>query len=92
MTYNHNHKGAAIPYDETYIVEDTVIGDNVWFGLNVIVLPGVTIGDGAIVQAGSVVTSDVPSLAIVGGHPARQFSTRDVDHYQTLKNLRKFYL
>jgi acetyltransferase-like isoleucine patch superfamily enzyme len=91
MTYNHNYKGAAIPYDETYIVEDTVIGDNVWFGLDVIVLPGVTIGEGAIIQAGSVVTSDVSALAIVGGHPARQFSTRDADHYQTLKAQRKFY-
>lgn len=91
MTYNHNYKGAAIPYDETYIVEDTMIGDNVWFGLEVIVLPGVSVGEGAIVQAGSVITSDVPALAIVGGHPARQFSTRDAHHYQTLKTLRKFY-
>ncbi|CAN1507716.1 Hexapeptide repeat [Mycobacteriaceae bacterium] len=91
MTYNHNYKGGAIPYDPTFIVEDTIIGDNVWFGLDVVVLPGVTIGEGAIIQAGSVVITDVSALAIVGGHPARQFSMRDADHYQTLKSLQKFY-
>jgi acetyltransferase-like isoleucine patch superfamily enzyme len=48
-----------------------LIGDNVWIGARTIVLKGVTIGDGAIVAAGSVVTSDVPPRALVGGNPAR---------------------
>lgn len=47
------------------------IGKNVWIGSNATVVPGITIGDGAIVAAGSVVTKDVPSKAIVGGVPAR---------------------
>ena len=47
------------------------IGNNVWFGAGVTVLPGVTVGDNAIVGAGSVVTKDVPSNAIVAGNPAR---------------------
>lgn len=48
-----------------------VIGDNVWIGLNSIVLKNVTIGDGAIVAAGSVVTKDVAPATLVGGNPAR---------------------
>ena len=47
------------------------IGNNVWFGAGVTVLPGVTVGDNAIVGAGSVVTKDVPSNAVVAGNPAR---------------------
>ena len=48
-----------------------VIGDNVWLGARVIVLPGVTIGDGAVVGAGSVVTRDVPSRSLAVGSPAK---------------------
>jgi acetyltransferase-like isoleucine patch superfamily enzyme len=47
------------------------IGDNVWIGDNVCVLPGVTIGDGAILNANAVVTKDVPDGCIVAGVPAR---------------------
>lgn len=50
---------------------DTVIGSDVWMGYEVTVLPGVHIGHGAIVAAGSVVASDVPPYAMVGGNPAR---------------------
>lgn len=52
-----------------------VIGRGVWFGANVTVLPGVSIGDGAVVGAGAVVTKDVPPHAVVVGVPARQVST-----------------
>ncbi|CZT37350.1 Acetyltransferase (isoleucine patch superfamily) [Rhizobium sp. 9140] len=48
-----------------------VIGNDVWLGANCTVLPGVTIGDGAIVAASAVVTKDVPPYAIVAGNPAR---------------------
>lgn len=47
------------------------IGNGVWIGANATVLPGVTIGDGAVVAAGAVVTRDVPPLTVVGGVPAR---------------------
>ena len=47
------------------------IGNNVWFGAGVTVLPGITVGDNAIVGAGSVVTKDIPANAIVAGNPAR---------------------
>lgn len=48
-----------------------VIGRNVWIGSNVTVLPGVTIGDDAVIAAASVVTKDVPSRTIAAGSPAR---------------------
>ena len=48
-----------------------VIGNDVWIGGHVIILPGVQIGNGAIVGAGAVVTKNVPDYAIVGGNPAR---------------------
>ena len=52
-----------------------VIGVGVWFGANVTVLPGVSIGDGAVVGAGAVVTKDVPAGAVVVGVPAKQVGT-----------------
>lgn len=50
---------------------DTVVGNDVWIGRDATVLPGVTIGDGAIIGAKSVVASDVPPYAVVAGNPAR---------------------
>jgi acetyltransferase-like isoleucine patch superfamily enzyme len=47
------------------------INSNVWIGMNCIILKGVTIGEGAIVGAGSVVTKDVPAWTVVGGNPAK---------------------
>jgi len=47
------------------------VGNNAWIGFDACILPGVTIGEGAIVGARSVVISDVPAYAIVGGNPAR---------------------
>lgn len=47
------------------------IGKNVWIGANSVVLPGVTVGDGAVIAAGAVVTRDVPENTVVGGVPAK---------------------
>ncbi len=52
-----------------------VIGDGVWIGMNATILKGVNIGDGAIVAAGALVTSDVPERAMVGGVPAKVIKT-----------------
>lgn len=68
---------------ETCIVKgDVVIGNNVWIGERSIILPGVTIGNGAIIAAGAVVTKSIPPYTIAGGVPARcirkRFSNEDI--------------
>lgn len=89
LTSYHNYSGQKIPYDETVIVKNVTIGDNVWIGLDVIILGGVTIGEGVIIQAGSVVSKSLPPFAIAGGNPAVAFKFRDVEHYEKLKALGK---
>ena len=54
-----------------------VIEDHVWIGTRAMILPGVTLGRGSVVAAGSVVTRDVPALSIVAGVPAREVGARD---------------
>ncbi|WP_141917962.1 DapH/DapD/GlmU-related protein [Klugiella xanthotipulae] len=61
------------------IPSPVIIGRNVWLGANVTVLPGVTIGDDAVVGAGSIVTRDVPARTIAVGSPARIVRTIPVD-------------
>lgn len=92
LTENHNYdSGNAIPYDATCIVKNVTIGDYVWLGRRVMIMPGVTIGEGAIVQAGSVVTKDIPYCGIAGGAPAKVFKYRDIEHFETLKREKKFH-
>lgn len=55
---------------------DTRLGDGCWIGMRAMLMPGVTIGEGAIVAAGSIVTSDVEPYTIVGGNPARPIKLR----------------
>jgi len=55
---------------------NTVIGNDVWIGYGATIMPGVTIGDGAIIATKSVVTSDVAPYTIVGGNPSRQIKER----------------
>lgn len=67
-TLNHSYN----PSERANLLPAPIhIGKNVWIGSNAIVLPGVTIGDGAVVAAGAVVTKDVPANMIVGGVPAK---------------------
>jgi acetyltransferase-like isoleucine patch superfamily enzyme len=92
ITENHDYDdGDALPYDDTVIRKPVDINDNVWFGVDVLVLPGVSIGEGAIIQAGSTVVSDIPKGAIAGGNPAAVFDQRDMDHYEKLKTEGKFH-
>lgn len=92
ITQNHNYdNGNAIPYDNTYVYKDVEIGDFVWFGSRVMILPGTKIGEGAIIQGGSVVHGEIPPYAIAGGNPAKVFKYRDIEHFKKLKAEGKFY-
>ena len=65
------------PVDDLPMVDKPVaIGDFVWIGCRCIILKGVTIGDGAVIAAGSVVTKDIPAGAIAGGVPAKILSMK----------------
>ncbi len=57
--------------------EKVTIGDDVWIGARVIILPGVTIGRGVILAAGAVVTKDIPDYAVAGGVPAKVIKFRN---------------
>ena len=90
INQTHNYDNATcIPYDKT-IQTDIEIGDFVWFGSRVTVLPNTKIGEGAIIQAGSVVHGTIPPFAIAGGNPAVVFKYRDKEAFLKLKEESKF--
>lgn len=63
-------------FEQAKLKGDTVIGNDVWIGMNSLIMPGVNIGNGAIIGAGSIVTRNVPAYAIVGGNPAAEIRHR----------------
>jgi acetyltransferase-like isoleucine patch superfamily enzyme len=75
---DHGHRFEAGRFIDTQgnDARPVAIGDDVWLGARAVVLPGVRIGDGAVVGAGAVVTRDVPAGAIVAGVPARVVGER----------------
>lgn len=91
-TSNHNYEGEMLPYDHIYKVKDVTIGENVWIGADVSIMPGVTIGEGAVIAACSCVTKDVPPLAVVGGNPAKVIKYRDEERYNALKREGRIYM
>jgi len=58
-------------------LKEILIGNDVWIGVQSVILPGVTVGEGAIVAAGAVATKDVEPFTVVGGVPARLIRVRD---------------
>lgn len=75
---DHEHNTSAdLRFDEQGSrCAPVAIGTDAWIGTRAVILPGVTVGDGAIIGAGAVVTKDVPPQAIVAGVPARIIGTR----------------
>ncbi|SDG71316.1 Acetyltransferase (isoleucine patch superfamily) [Microbacterium sp. 77mftsu3.1] len=63
-------------------LDSVVVGSDVWIGASAVILGGISVGDGAVVAAGSVVTKNVPSFAIVAGNPARVIRYRFTDAEQ----------
>ena len=83
---SHNWRGEALPYDAKKICKPVVIGRNVWLCDSVKIVPGITIGDGAVVGLGVVVARDVPPLAIVVVPDFKIIEYRDKDKYNDLDN------
>ncbi len=99
MGGNHNHHPEWVtvyPFvdqiETSYAPKgDTLIESDAWIGMNAMIMPGVTIGEGAIVAAGSVVAKDVPPYTIVGGNPAKEIKKRFTDgEIEKLKEMRWF--
>jgi acetyltransferase-like isoleucine patch superfamily enzyme len=81
LTTNHNYADLDLPIRDQGVQERaTTISDDVWIGCGSRILAGVTIGKGAVVAAGAVVTKDVEPYAVVGGVPARQIGSRKPGH------------
>lgn len=89
---NHNYmSNKMIPYDSTVIEAPVEINDFVWCGANVTIVPGVKIGEGVVIGAGSVVTRDIPDYAIIGGNPAKIIKYRDIENFKRLKEEGNYY-
>ena len=73
--YTREHDVNSAEFAETG--GPVVLGDRAWVSSHAIILPGVTVGEGAVVAAGAVVTNDVPPFAIVGGVPAKVIGERN---------------
>lgn len=75
--FNHSFKKKNIPISEQgYETKPVVIGKDVWIGTHCVILNGVTIGDGAVIGAGSVVTKNIPAYAVAVGNPAKVIDYR----------------
>jgi acetyltransferase-like isoleucine patch superfamily enzyme len=74
---NHGMQKDQLINGQEWLVGDIRIGDDVWVGCSVQILPGVTIGNGAVIAAGSLVNKDVPENAIVAGVPAKIIKYRE---------------
>lgn len=84
------HDGGVLIFQEMNpdidIIKPITVGDNVYIGINSIILPGVTIGNNCIIGAGSVVTKDIPNHSVAVGVPAKVIKTTDEYYQKALKN------
>ncbi len=77
VTQNHEIADITIPMRlQTAEKKKVTICDDVWIGVNALILPGITVGRGSVVAGGAVVTKDVPPYTIVGGNPAKIIRSR----------------
>jgi len=85
-SYHNYYAPEKLPYDHKEINRPVTINDNVWIGTRAAIIPGVTIGEGAVIGMCSVVTKDVPPCAVVGGNPAKVLKYRDIEVYNKLSS------
>ena len=87
--YGNNYNNAEFEASKIRDNQEVIIGNDVWIGANVVILPGVKIGDGAILAAGAVVNRDVEPYSVVGGVPAKiikyRFDKTVIDELMRIK-------
>ncbi len=96
ITANHRYEtDEAAPFDGGVILKPVHIGQGAWIGGDVLIVPGVRIGPGAVIAAGSVVTRSIEPGVIAGGVPCREFKRRDMAVFEKLRRegrwFRKLY-
>ena len=89
-THNHNYEGDYLPYDNTFRFKKVSIGKNVWGGINVTILPGTKIGDGAIIGAGATISGQIEPMEIMGAKVGQKIKSRNKNHYEKLEAENKY--
>ncbi|MFA8434290.1 MAG: CatB-related O-acetyltransferase [Marinifilaceae bacterium] len=88
-TFPFFYQGFETAEDAFQKAGDTVIGNDVWIGANAIIMPGISIGDGAVIATSTIVTKDIEPYTIVGGNPGKvikkRFSEEEISILLTLK-------
>lgn len=90
--HNFSENATSIPYDKKLNKSEICIGENVWIGGNVILLPNTKIGEGSIIGAGSVIAKEIPPFSIVVGNPAKIIGQRNITKYKELKEADLIYM
>ena len=94
-TANHYYDGEdlnLLPFDEKILIGTVTIEENVWIASHCVILPGVTIGEGAVIAAGSIVTKSVEPMSVVAGNPAKIVKYRDRERYEKLRKQNCIYM
>jgi|SaaInlStandDraft_4_1057021.scaffolds.fasta_scaffold79451_2 acetyltransferase-like isoleucine patch superfamily enzyme len=89
-TGSHNYEGRYLPYDNSMRYKRVVIEKNVWIGMNVVILPGCHIKEGAIIGAGAVVAGVVEKLSVYGASLGGEIKKRNDKHYNLLEENSKY--
>lgn len=91
FSVNHIYENATtLPFDDKLNFKKVFIDKNCWFGGNVFIVPGVSLGEGCIVAGGAVVTKSFPPLSVIGGNPAKLIKSRKPSDYKRQKDYNKY--
>ncbi len=89
-TDSHNYEGKYLPYDDSFRLKKVIIEKNVWIGINVTILPGTHIKEGAIIGAGCVVSGVIEAYSIYGASLGKVLKMRNTNHYQKLEDKQQY--
>ena len=91
VSFSHNYLAPEyLPYDDVITIKPIIIRNFVWIGFGALIMPGVEIGEGAVVGMGATVTKSVPPLAVVAGNPAEIIGYRNKRQFEECIRDKKF--